>query len=111
MRVEGPIDDYIGLALSTETDPDNPKLIAWLDAQAERKIVEQYRRMGGPVTLKIEPAKWLVTRDPVEVERFQPAHDCVQCRAANDQMVAFLREHPERWMALGNLRYTEYWDD
>ena len=55
------------------------------------------------------PIEWLITSDWQDVERSQPAHDCPTCRAGNDQAIAFLKEHPDQRLALGNLRYWELW--
>ena len=52
---------------------------------------------------------WKITSDWREVEQFQPAHDCTTCRAGNDQAMAFLKEFPDRRLAVGNLTYIEVW--
>lgn len=106
MRVE-PILDYIALAVPEGIALEDPRLLDLLNTQAERTILAQYRRP--PRALAIEPIDWLITSKPEDVERHQPAHDCATCRAGNDQARAFLAEHPDRFVALGNLRYTEVW--
>jgi hypothetical protein len=105
-RVE-PILDYIVLAVPDHVAHDDPSLPERLTDEAQRNILAQYRRP--PRALIIEPIDWLITSNPSDVERHQPAHDCPTCRAGNDQAQAFLAEHPDRYLALGNLRYTEVW--
>lgn len=102
------IDDFIAIALPPDVDPDRPDLTALCDRQAERSIIAQYKGHG-PRALVMVSTEWTFTSDPDEVEAFQPAHDCAVCRAGNDQAHAFLTEHPERVMALGNLHYIEVW--
>lgn len=99
--------DYIALAVPADFAPDDAGLLAKLTATAERTILAQYRRP--PRALVVEPIDWLITSNPADVEAHQPAHDCVTCRAGNDQARAFLAEHPDRYVALGNLRYIEIW--
>lgn len=106
MRIE-PIEDYVVLLVPEHMALDDERLLTMLNDQAQRTILAQYRRP--PRALAIEPIDWLITSDPAEVERHQPAHDCATCRAGNDQARAFLAEHPDRHLALGNLRYTEVW--
>ena len=105
MRVE-PIEDYVVLAVPADTVVDE-QMLAGLTAKAQAQILGQYRKP--PRALLVEPIDWLITSDPAEVERHQPAHDCAACRAGNDRARAFLAEFPDRRVALGNLRYTEVW--
>ena len=102
-----PIQDYIILAVPPEVDLSDPGVAERLRDKAEAQIIHQYRRP--PKALVIDAIDWLITNDWREVEINQPAHDCPTCRAGNDQAVAFLKEHPDRQLALGNLRYWEVW--
>lgn len=90
------------------TDPEQfPVLFARMTDIARTATLAQYRRP--PKALLFEPIDWLVTSDPAEVEQFQPAHDCEECRAGNERALAFLRANPDRAIALGNLSYREVW--
>jgi hypothetical protein len=96
------------LTMPPDVDPGDPEVHRHLFRMAEAHIVGQYAK--APRALFIEPIHWLITSDWREVEAFQPDHyDCETCRAGNDQAIAFLKEHPEGRLALGNLRYTEVW--
>lgn len=106
MRVE-PIEDYIAMVVPEDVGEIDDRVLERLTDQAQRTILAQYRQP--PRALLIEPVDWLITSSADEVERHQPAHDCVACRAGNDQARAFLAEHPDRRIAVGNLRYTEIW--
>lgn len=89
-------------------DPEQfPVLFAEMTKSAEMTTLAQYRRP--PRALLFEPIEWLVTSDPGEVEQFQPAHDCEECRSGNERALAFLRANPDRAIALGNLSYREVW--
>jgi hypothetical protein len=108
------IQDVIALAVPDGWDPDDPearpRLVELLDRLAEQTAAAQYTDPAWrPRALAFEPTEWLITQRPDEVERFQPAHDCEVCRAGNDRAREFLAEHPETWVALGNLTYTEVW--
>lgn len=102
------IDDFIVLGVPAGTSLDDPGIREKLDSMSERCIVAQYRRRR-PKALLLRESEWLITSDWRDVERFQPAHDCAQCRAGNDQAIAYLREFPEKRLALGNLHYVEVW--
>lgn len=102
------ITDYIVLVVPDDVDLDDDELLDRLTAQAQRQILAQYERP--PRMLLIDPVDWLITSSTTDVERHQPAHDCAACRAGNDQARAFLAEHPDKRLALGNLCYTEVWD-
>jgi len=104
---KGPVEDYIIFQVPDEVDPNEPEQRNRMDRTAEAQVIAQYERP--PKAVVMDSIDWLVTSDWREVERFQPAHDCATCRAANDQAVAFLKEHPEERLALGNLRYWEVW--
>ena len=102
------IDDFIVLGLPPGTSPDEPGILDKLDRMSERTVIDQYKGKR-PRAIVMRETEWLITSDWREVERFQPAHDCATCRAGNDQAIAFLKEHPERRLALGNLHYEEVW--
>jgi hypothetical protein len=102
-----PIEDYIIFKVTPGTDPDQPEQRAWMNRMAEAQVMGQYKRP--PRTILMDPVDWLVTSDWREVERFQPAHDCAECQAGNEGAIAFLKEHPDERLALGNLRYWEIW--
>lgn len=102
----GPIEDVVAIVIPEGVD-DLPE--ERLNALAYWQLMGQYAGGGRPRTLLVESMEWLVTGDWEDVERFQPAHDCAACRAGNDQAVAFLKEHPDRRIAMGNLKYWEVW--
>lgn len=102
------IDDFIVLSVPPSLSLDNAGVIEQLDRLADVQIVAQYRRRR-PKAILLQESQWLITSDWREVERFQPAHDCATCRAGNDQAIAFLKEHPDQRLALGNLHYVEVW--
>jgi hypothetical protein len=110
------IQDVIAMAVPDGWDPadadDRARLVEVLDQFAEQTAAAQYTDLSPsrrPIALAFEPTEWLITQRPDEVERFQPAHDCEVCRAGNGRAREFLAEHPETWVALGNLTYTEVW--
>lgn len=109
------IQDVIALAVPVVlepvlADPDaRVDLVLQLEKIAHASVKNQYLRK--PKALSFDAIDWLITNDPDDVERFQPAHDCAACRAGNDQALAFLRENPGRYVALGNITYTEFWED
>lgn len=89
-----------------------PEVIA---AMNESLLIETARQYLGTIgkLMRLEDlhADFLITDDPADVERFQPAHDCAHCRAGNDQAMAHLREHPDQPIGLANISYTEVWVD
>jgi hypothetical protein len=103
-----PIQDFIVLTFPPDLDPDEPEVREYLDRLAEYQTMAQYKGRK-PRALVMDRTEWVVTGDWREVERIQPAHDCTVCRAANDQAMAYLKEHPDKRLALGNLRYWEVW--
>lgn len=105
MRTE-PIIDYIVIVVPVEAEVDDD-MFDELTVLAQQMILRQYRHP--PRALLVEPVDWLITSDPIDVELHQPEHDCAACLAGNDQARAFLAEHPDRRLALGNLHYTEVW--
>jgi len=102
------VDDYIVLAVPDNASAEDEDTMDMLEHKAELTVAGQYtdRRPKAILFLKTE---WLITSDWREVERFQPDHECVACRAGNDQAMAFLKEHPTKRLALGNLHYMEVW--
>ena len=101
------IDDYIIIKVEPDASIDTPGLKERLNVAADRMIVAQYK--GKRPTAILLRTEWIITSDWRDVEQYQPDHDCAQCRAANDQAIAFLKEHPEERLALGNLHYEEIW--
>jgi hypothetical protein len=77
---------------------------------AMEQIMAQYRGQHPPI-IELQPIEWLVTQDPEDVERHQPAHDCADCKAGNERAQRYLRMNPGAWLWLGNLFYTEIWDE
>lgn len=67
----------------------------------------QYRDRPDLVSIDSLGIDWLITSDPDEVERFQPAHDCTECRSGNERAMALLREHPDAKIALANVSFVE----
>lgn len=98
-------------AVPVDVDPNVGMLdvIVQLEGLARRYVWGQFGA-DMPVDIEFAVTEWLVTDKREEVEVFQPAHDCAACRAGNDKADAFLREHPGRWIALGNLFYVEVWE-
>jgi hypothetical protein len=108
----GLVADVFAAALPEGLDPDKVKRRRLIERHllpmAYASIEAQWPAGQGP-RVELRRVDWLITRDPAEAERFQPAHDCPTCLAANDQMRAFLAEHPDRWVVLANLFYREHW--
>lgn len=105
-----PIDDVFAVALPQGMDPRDPTVPDRLKRIATGLAWEQYEG-NRPMVLRFDPIDWLITNDADEADAFQPVHDCVACRAGADQMRAFLAEHPDRWVVLGNLHYVEVWPE
>lgn len=103
-----PIYDFIVLGCAPHITLDDPEHLEALERLAQSNVMNQYKGRR-PRAILMDKISWLITDDWEEVERFQPAHDCPTCRAGNDQAIAFLKEHPDRWLALGNLKYWEVW--
>lgn len=102
--------DFIIILLPEDVDPHAPSTKASLDMQAMEQVVAQYPFRRSPKRLDVR-VNWVMTDDPEEVMKVQPAHDCNECRAGNDLAFRWLLEHPGRYLALGNLFYTEFWED
>lgn len=107
---ETTVDDVVAFVVPAGIDPLTDRVfLASLQPLVETCVWGQFEGFRPPAAIRFETVTWLVTREAWEVEAFQPAHDCARCRAANDQMLAFLRDNPTRWVALGNMRYVEVW--
>jgi hypothetical protein len=102
------IDDFIILGVPDDANLENDDTCDRLERIAELNVIGQYHGRK-PRALLYTATEWKITSDWREVEAFQPAHDCAQCTAANDQAMAYLKEHPEKRIALGNLHYVEVW--
>lgn len=100
--------DFIILGVPDDVDLENPDVLATLDRLAHKSIMGQYRK-GRPKAVLIEKIEWWMTSNWRDVEARQPDHDCASCRAGNDQAIALLKEHPEKRLALGNIKYVEVW--
>lgn len=101
------IQDVIALVVPEHITGEVP--LEQLERLAHQAVARQY--VGRTVAITFMEITWLVTSDADEAERFQPAHDCAACRAGADQARAYLRENPERRIALGNITYREVWPD
>ena len=105
------ITDVVCLAVPEDIDPERDQMSEFMTAMAEQSVWFQYERDGAqkPDAIFFESIDWLITKNPADVEKFQPAHDCAACRAGNDQSLAYLKANPGRWIAMGNLTYREEW--
>jgi len=86
---------------------DDPLTLNSLMRQAIDLVWGQYEER--PLDIRFEAISWLFTDDPDEIERNQPAHDCADCKLGNWRAQEYLREHPDRKLALADLRYVEVW--
>lgn len=107
------IKDVMCLSVPPQIDPldpvQHPGLEAGLAKIAHAAVLDQYKDDPDPPAIPTIEMQWLVTSDIEEAKEFQPDHDCPRCRAGTDQATAYLREHPGRFIALGNLSYDEVW--
>jgi hypothetical protein len=105
------IEDYfvaiVPVGINVNDVESYSRLIKTMKGEAYRAIMEQYKQP--PRALIVAPIEWLVTNSPKEVERFQPIHDCNECRAGNLRARQYLTANPDRFLACANLRYTEVW--
>lgn len=101
------VEDVFACSIPDDVAPDDPAVKSYVTIMAQRSTLAQY---SGDVVLRFEPVEWLITNNPDEAAAFS-AHDCPTCQAGADQIRAFLNEHPDRWIALGNLTYVEVWPD
>lgn len=102
------IDDFIVLGVPDDAMLDDPKVMDKLEAAVNVTVANQYKGRP-PRALLFRETQWLITSDWHDIEAFQPAHDCAACRAGNDQAIAFLKEFPNKRLAVGNIHYTEIW--
>ena len=102
------VDDVIALSLPVGYDPTMEGLINDLNRLAVEKTITQYDGPG-PGAIMIQGIEWMFTQEPDAIDRFQPAGHCASCQAGNDQLRAYLKEFPDGWLALGNIRYVEVW--
>ena len=108
-RVEE-VQDVVCFALPEGVGPEDVSTDE-LELQAARSILVQYEHGKRPHYFTVQKFEFLTTNDPAKIDEFQPAHDCAACLAGNDQARAYLREHPDRFIVLGNLAYREVWDE
>lgn len=108
-----PIQDVFAAAVPDQYDlqnGDTMKMMPFiLEKQAIKQTWAQYTGYEKPAALEFNQIDWLITKEPSDVEKFQPAHDCPACRAGNDQALTFLRENPGKYIALANISYVEVW--
>jgi hypothetical protein len=103
-----PVQDYVILGVPEGATLEDEDAADVLEQMAYRAVIGQYKGRT-PKALLFTETHWKITSDWREVEQFQPAHQCPTCIAGNDQAQAFLKEHPEKRLALGNLTYVEIW--
>jgi hypothetical protein len=103
-----PITDFIVLGVPEGATLESEGTCDALEHLAMQTVIDQYKGRR-PKAIMFMETHWKITSDWREVEQFQPAHDCPTCRAGNDQAMAFLKEFPDRRLALGNLTYIEVW--
>lgn len=105
------IQDVFAVAVPEAIDVADPAVREELPTFLSQMAINTTWRQYGDQKPKLEfrEIDWLITKDPADVEAFQPAHDCAACRAGNDQSLAFLRDNPDRYVALANMSYVEVW--
>jgi hypothetical protein len=112
------IQDVICLAIPEGIDPEECLYGAGLEVR--ERFIERLTQMAQeqvwtqwpgeqPESVDWEYVEWMITREIEDVQDFQPAHDCAECRLGNVRAEMFLREFPGRWIAMGNLTYTANW--
>jgi len=101
--------DYIALVVPLGVTLDQPGVLDKLDAMTVEAVVKQYADRKAPAGILLAPVEWTLTSDPEMVTTVQPEHDCETCRDGNLKAQEFLREHPDRQIALGNVHYLELW--
>lgn len=103
--------DVVALAMPEDIDPLRDQYLEWLNAIASQSVWRQWENDSRrPDAIHVDHIDWLVTTNVEDVEEFQPAHDCPTCRAANDQIIAYLKDNPGKYIAMGNMTYREEWD-
>jgi hypothetical protein len=75
-------------------------LIARL-AGAELRVISEH--LAERMSERLHHAEWTFTSDPELVRSLGTVHDCARCRAGADQALTFLRENPDREVAVGHL--------
>lgn len=50
--------------------------------------------------------QWTVTNDPAVLAAWQPGCSCETCVKARDDGLAYMQEHPDRFMAFCDMEYT-----
>lgn len=112
--IEQTQNDVFCAAVPEDIDPaDESKraaLLAQLDVMAKQWVWHQWAGSTPPKDVTFAASQWLITKHVWQVDEFQPAHDCEECRAGNEKAKEFLRSNPGRWVAMANLTYTELWD-
>lgn len=104
------ITDFIILGVPDDlAEPLSEDQLQAMENLALRNIWGQYHEKGAPEAILLQHIDWKITSTPAEVEEFQPAHECEDCRAGNEKARRFLTEHPGKRLALGNLFYVEVW--
>lgn len=97
------------LALPIELDPANAPELARDEGYAQVVwnelhgiALEQAANLGEVLLRDF----WYVTRDPDEVRTHGLLHDCERCRAGVDTAIEFLRNNPNRSVAVGQLLWA-----
>lgn len=113
------VQDVLCLSIPDEIDPevylghsDESVQLAFLEQLTEmayKSVWGQWSDRRAPADVKFSAIEWLITADVADVESFQPAHDCADCWMGNLMAEKFLREHPGRYIAMGNISYTPVW--
>lgn len=116
-RPDRMVQDVICLAIPEEINPGvflnqnnefTAAFVTILTKMAQEQVWTQWP-VTKPTRVDWQVIEWMVTDKISDVQEFQPAHDCEDCRLGNVRAEAFLREHPGRWIAMGNLTYTPRW--
>lgn len=110
---EHQVEDVACLVIPEHIDCTDPEVLAELPQRLELQVLAsigaQYRNQGKvpPKVVVTDELRWLITNDPEDVEAFQPAHDCEECRKGNEATKEFLLANPGRWVAMSNMTYRE----
>jgi hypothetical protein len=106
-----PVLDFVIVLIPEGVDINDPQEEVKLENVAMEQLMLQYARKGSrpPRALLLTKLEWVFTSDPEAVAQVQPGDGCPACLAGNDQARAFLNEHPDRTLALGNITYQEIW--
>ena len=113
MAVSVPVDDVIAYVIpehyNLSTAEGRAAAQNELRLLAVSSVAKQYVGRRGLQAILMGDIDILITRDADEADRFQPAHNCPACVAGADQARAYLRDHPTKHIALGNIHYVEVW--